>query len=142
MNAGRPSSLDGIPTLTEVVSWPDPAGDAAADSAVTAAAAGATAHAEPVPAAQAGAARPGTQQAFATAAVPTPLDEKQFSQRLLAEVQRQVELMLEVRLRESLAPVLSRAADAMVREARKELTSAMREVVSRAIAEESARRRS
>ena len=138
MNAGRPSSLESIPTLTEVVSWPEPAGDAAPDSAAavapSAAASGGPDRAEQPdgPAA--------ADQASAPAAAPVPLDEKQFSQRLLAEVQRQVELMLEVRLRES--PVLSRAADAMVREARKELTSAMREVVSRAIAEESARRRS
>ena len=35
--------------------------------------------------------------------------------------------MLEVRLREALAPILARAADALVRDARKELTAALRE---------------
>ena len=49
--------------------------------------------------------------------------------------------MLEVRLREALAPVLARVADALVRDARKELTTALRDVVARAVAEELARRR-
>ena len=60
--------------------------------------------------------------------------------RVLSDLQRQVDLVLEVRLRELLAPVLSRAADALIRDARKELTAAMRDAVSRAIAQELARR--
>ncbi|MDQ6628883.1 MAG: hypothetical protein M3Z29_10625 [Pseudomonadota bacterium] len=48
--------------------------------------------------------------------------------------------MLEVRLREVLAPLLARAADTLVRDARKELTAAMKDVVTRTIAEELARR--
>ena len=39
---------------------------------------------------------------------------------VLAEVQRQVELMLEYRVREVLTPLLNRAADTIVREARNE----------------------
>ena len=39
--------------------------------------------------------------------------------------------MLEVRLREALAPILARATDALVRDARKELTAAMRDIVAR-----------
>ena len=58
----------------------------------------------------------------------------QLTQRVLADLQRQVELMLEVRLREALAPILARATDALVRDARKELTAAMRDIVSRSIA--------
>ena len=111
--------------MTEVVSWPEPAVEVPAgesEQAETGAAAEVKAAGEP-------------------SVAPVLLDEKQFSQRLLAEVQRQVELMLEVRLREALAPILSRAADALVRDARKELTSAMRDVVSRSIAEELAKRR-
>ncbi len=60
--------------------------------------------------------------------------------RVLADLQRQVDLVLEVRLRELLTPILSRAADALIRDARKELTLAMRDTVSRAIAQELARR--
>lgn len=73
--------------------------------------------------------------ARAAAAKPTP-GEVQLTQRVLADVQRQVELMLEVRLREALAPVLARATDTLVRDARKELTAAMRDIVARAIAKE------
>ena len=58
------------------------------------------------------------------------------TQRVLADLQRQVELMLEVRLREALAPILARATDALVRDARKELTAAMRDIVARSIAQE------
>jgi len=48
--------------------------------------------------------------------------------------------MLEVRLREALAPILARATDALVRDARKELTAAMRDIVARSIASELGRR--
>jgi hypothetical protein len=64
----------------------------------------------------------------------------QLTQRVLADLQRQVELMLEVRLREALAPILARASDALVRDARKELTAAMRDIVARSIAKELGRR--
>jgi len=73
------------------------------------------------------------------AAAPTP-SEVQLTQRVLADLQRQVELMLEVRLREALAPILARATDALVRDARKELTAAMRDIVARSIARELGRR--
>jgi len=66
--------------------------------------------------------------------------EVQLTQRVLADLQRQVELMLEVRLREALAPILARATDSLVRDARKELTAAMRDIVARAIAKELGRR--
>ncbi len=64
----------------------------------------------------------------------------QLTQRVLADLQRQVELMLEVRLREALAPILARASDTLVRDAKKELTAAMRDIVSRSIARELGRR--
>jgi hypothetical protein len=75
-----------------------------------------------------------------TSVPPLALDEAQMMRRVLSDLQRQVDLVLEVRLRELLAPVLSRAADALIRDARKELTAAMRDAVSRAIAQELARR--
>jgi hypothetical protein len=75
----------------------------------------------------------------APSAKPSP-SEVQLTQRVLADLQRQVELMLEVRLREALAPILARATDTLVRDARKELTAAMRDIVSRAIAKELGRR--
>jgi len=75
----------------------------------------------------------------ATTAKASP-NEVLVTQRVLADLQRQVELMLEVRLREALAPILARASDALVRDARKELTAAMRDIVARSIARELGRR--
>jgi hypothetical protein len=82
---------------------------------------------------------PPTAAATKPGATPTPA-EVQLTQRVLADLQRQVELMLEVRLREALAPILARATDALVRDARKELTAAMRDIVTRSIARELGRR--
>lgn len=69
-------------------------------------------------------------------------DEQQLTQRILSDVQRQVDLMLEFRLREALAPVLAQLSEAIVREARAELASTLRDVVARAVAQEMARHRS
>lgn len=119
----RPPPPTRVPTLTEVVAIPEaPAASVAPVSAASVLAA-------PVLAAQ----MPAT-------AGRSP-DEDELVQRVLADVQRQVELMLEVKLREALAPVLTRATDALMREARNELASTLREVVARAVAQEIARHR-
>jgi len=80
------------------------------------------------------------------AAAPAPgasvLDEAQIAQRVLADVQRQIDGMLEFRLREALAPILHRTAEALVRELRQELSRTMRDVVARSVAQEVARNRS
>ena len=132
MSTGRPPPGT-IPTLTEVVSWP-------ATASVKA-----PAEPESTPELQ-----PAAEQASAPVADPQPtttatapaadIDEDALTRRILADVERQVDLMLEVRLREALAPVLTRATDTLVRDARKELTTAMRDVVARAVARELARR--
>ena len=83
-----------------------------------------------------GAQGPQTPAPAAKAGATPTASEVQLTQRVLADLQRQVELMLEVRLREALAPILARATDTLVRDARKELTAAMRDIVSRAIAKE------
>lgn len=76
---------------------------------------------------------------------PAPLavlpTEDQLTQRVLADIQRQVELMLDYRLREALAPLLARATDGLVRDARQELASTLRDVVARAVAQELSRHR-
>jgi hypothetical protein len=72
---------------------------------------------------------------------PLRLAEEQMIQGVLAEVQRQVELMLDYRLREVLTPLLNRAADGIVRDARTELASTLRDVVARAVAQELSRHR-
>ena len=115
-----------VPTLTEVVALPE-----------TPPAATGAALPSQVP--------PATPPAAAVPAVPAAparsVDEDELVQLVLADVQRQVELMLEVKLREALAPVLTRATDALMREARNELASTLREVVARAVAQEMARHR-
>lgn len=165
MSTARPPAGT-IPTLTEVVSWRDPAPAvepegvalpappvaapqvaapqvdrpqvaapvAAASSAVAAPAPSPSPASVPAPAAA-----PVAAPAPAKPAAPTHA-EVQLTQRVLADLQRQVELMLEVRLRETLAPILARASDALVRDARKELTAAMRDIVSRSIARELGKR--
>jgi hypothetical protein len=70
-----------------------------------------------------------------------PITEEQLVRQVLADVQRQIELMLEVRLRETLAPILARATDALLRDTRNQLSSTLHEVVSRAVAQELSRHR-
>ena len=124
MSTGRPPP-GSIPTLTEVVSWPavvPPAAAPAATSPVTAAPASA-----PEPALAPNPVAP------APAPVAPAIDALQLQDRVLADIQKQVDLMLEVRLREALAPALARATDALVRDARKELTSTLRDIVAKAV---------
>lgn len=106
MSSGRPPQ-GSIPTLTEVVSWPEVGGSA-----------------------------PAAAPAIAPVTAALPANEAQLAQRLLEEIQKQVDLMLEVRLREALAPVLVRATDALIRDARKELTAALRDIVDKSVARE------
>jgi len=122
MSTGPSVPPDRVPTLTEVVSWPEPTGSAQA--------ANAPAPVEP----EASAPR--------AASTPAPLNEEQLTQRVLIDLQRQMDLMLDYRLREILTPLLARAADGIVREARSELASTLRDVVERAVALELARHRS
>ena len=77
----------------------------------------------------------------AGAAQMLPVNDEQMIQRVLADVQRQVDLMIEYRLREILTPILTRAADSVIRDARNELASTLRDVVARAVAQELSRHR-
>jgi len=110
-----------VPTLTEVVDWPQ---------------SGST---PPAPAEEGNA--PGTPQVERRITAPMRMPEEQMVQRVLAEVQRQIDLTLEYRLREVLTPLLTRVADNVIREARGELASTLRDVVARAVAQELARHR-
>ena len=71
----------------------------------------------------------------------SPSAEEQLVQRVLGDVQRQVDLMLEQRLREALAPALARLTDALLRETRRELASTLQDLVARAVAQELSRHR-
>jgi hypothetical protein len=69
------------------------------------------------------------------------IDEAQLAQRVLGTLQKQVDSMIDFRLKEALAPILARHADALVRELREELSQTMRDVVSKAISQEMAKLR-
>jgi hypothetical protein len=84
----------------------------------------------------------GDELSVRQAAVPAVvINDDQIIQRVMLELQRQIDLMLEVRLREALLPVLARATDAIVLESRNELASTLRAVVSTAVTQELARHR-
>ena len=127
MNAtSGPPPPQRVPTLTEVVEWrgaPAPAAvpASASDSAVS----GSQAPGVAPPAAQA----------------PSPITDEALVQSVLNDLQRQLDLMLEYRLREALTPLLARATDQLAREARNELASTLRDMVERAVAQELARHR-
>lgn len=77
--------------------------------------------------------------------VPPPtalLSEQELARRVMTGLQRQVDLMLEVRMREALSPLLARLTDSLVREMRAELTSTLQDVVAKAVAQEAAKWRS
>ena len=118
----------GVPTLTEVVDW--------SDRAVPAQSTGS------MPPAEEAAGVDRTQVAVAS---PAPLaalpSESELTAQVLAEVQQQLDLMIEYRMREALTPLLARVADNLVRDARHELASTLREIVARAVAQELARHR-
>ena len=69
-----------------------------------------------------------------------PLGETELVQRVMLDMQRQIEQLLEVRLREALAPAVVRATDTLAREARKELTGALRDIATQAVRRELERR--
>jgi hypothetical protein len=120
MTTSKPAPPTRVPTLTEVVELAD-----------------ASAPAAPPPPAP-----PPPQQPFVErrASWP-PIQEEQIVQRVLSDLQRQIDLMLETRMRETLTPALTRATDALVRDLRHELASTLRDVVAHAVAQELARHR-
>lgn len=123
--SNAPLPPDRVPTLTEVVAWPQAQTTGDAQMRLPAV------EAQPAEADMLGAPMPTLR-----------LADEQMIQGVLVEVQRQVELVLDYRLREALTPLLTRATDAIVREARSELASTLRDVVARAVAQELARHRS
>ena len=125
----RPVPPGRVPTLTEVVRIAEPA--PAGTTMPTPDPDPAYARTEPAP-----------LQGLPVPAQSFPaLDEEALVQRVLADLQRQIDLMLEVKLREVLTPALTRATDALMREARTELASTLRDIVSRAVAQEISRHR-
>jgi hypothetical protein len=75
------------------------------------------------------------------AAIADGIDENELAQRVLADVQRQIDRMFEYRMRESVGPVFARLLDAFLIETREELNKTLHDVVRRAVAQELARHR-
>jgi hypothetical protein len=122
-----------LPVLTEVVDWPSEADvEAPADLPLVP-----VVPDEP-PTALAPPAAPGLPIAPAAA---ESEDARAIEDAVMAELQQRVDLMFEYRLREALAPTLARVTDLLIREAREEVALTLRDVVSRAVAQEIARRR-
>ena len=121
MSEHEPLPPQHVPTLTEVIDWPQAQQPAAPDAP----AALPRSSSDPL-------------AALPNEALP---NEAQLVQRVLADLQRQTDLMLDYRMREVLTPLLARATDNLIREARGELASALRDVVTRAVAQEMARHR-
>lgn len=125
-----------VPTLTEIVQLPD-GGDAPTVPAALAPLPG------PPPLAPPAASPAATLPApsLLPGALAAQRSEEELVERVLEDVQRQLELMLEVKMREVLTPVLNRASDQLVRDARSALASTLRDVVSRAVSQELQRHR-
>ena len=126
MSGGSALPPERVPTLTEVVAWPQAPAPQLRDAQIS------------LPAVEA---QPAEADMLGGAAPRLRVADEAMIQAVLVEVQRQVELMLDYRLREALTPLLNRAADNLVREARTELASTLRDVVARAVAQELARHR-
>ena len=124
MTVHRPAPSS-VPTLTEVVEmpWSKAQLQAAQPEAAMLVDAGA---------------EPASLQPGVVVSAPS---EEQIVQRVLLDLQRQIDLMLDYRLREALTPVLTRATDALVLEARHELASTLRDIVARSVAQEMSRHR-
>ncbi len=142
--AAAPSPPAAAPVPPAVAPVPPAATPAPMAAPTPAPAAAAAVAAAPAPAVAPSTAVPAATTAPSVAAVPAApalVSQDELARTVLADVQRQVDLMLDVRLREALAPVLARATDALIRDARKELTAALHDVVTRSVAQELARLR-
>jgi hypothetical protein len=61
------------------------------------------------------------------------IDEARVVQRVMADLDKQLDLMFEHRLREAVTPVLTRMTDTLVRELRNQLAANLREMVAKAV---------
>jgi len=123
-----PQTARGLPMLTEVIEAPAWAADSAIPEGAL------PSQAESV---YEDVVRPGA----VTVATAPAFDEAQCVERVLGDLQRHTDLMLEYRLREALAPLLAQFADSLVRDVRQELAATLRDVVARAVSQELSRRR-
>jgi hypothetical protein len=120
-----------VPVLTEVVVLPKAPPVAVVDEFPPLPVDRAFAETAPTPMGRAEPAAPPPPVPVAAAAA--SLDEARVVQRVLADLDKQLDLMFEHRLRESLSPVLARMTDSLVREMRTQLAANLREMVARAV---------
>ena len=126
-----------VPTLTEVVDFASPTIEAV-DEQVGAASTG-----DPKPPASIVEDLAGPKNIVPIhfpLAEPSLPSHDELTSKVLIDVQRQIDVMLEYRMREVLAPVVTRLTDALARDARAELALVLKEVVTRAVTEELSRR--
>lgn len=143
-----------VPTLTDVVGFdgaePVPPPDAV--DALTSVPAAPTAAVLPLRAMSALVAEPVARPAEADqhaalaahrmpAAPGAPIDEDALVQRVLVDVQRQVDRMFEFRVREAIGPAFARLLEGFLQETRHDLELTLSDVVRRAVAQELARHR-
>lgn len=69
------------------------------------------------------------------------VSEAQLTHKVLTDVQRQIDSMLDFRLRESMQPLLAQFTETLMQDLRDELSRTMRDVVTRAVAQEVAKLR-
>lgn len=79
--------------------------------------------------------RPEVQPLPSAPALPD-ITEAQLALRVLNVVQKQIDGMIDFRLKEAMAPILARHSEALVRDLREELSKTMSDVVARAVAQE------
>lgn len=132
-----------VPTLTEVVDWsPGLLTDVPSASTLPETAPSA-AFVDPATPWLAEADAPVAVAVDAVDAAPLapPIDEAALTQRILADLQRQVDLMLDHHLRVAMAPALNRLSQSLAESARDELASTLRDMVARAVSQELMRQR-
>lgn len=122
MNSPPPKPPQRVPTLTEVIS------DLPAQPTAPAA------PAEPQPPREA-------QLAPDALLAEVWLQESRIAARVIERLQPRIDVLFEHRLREALAPMVTRVCQAVADEARKELAHRLREAVEQAVNEELGRHR-
>lgn len=117
MNTPRALLPHQLPVLTEVVELPPGMPERSAESS-------------------------GPTDGGPAADLPPSGSEGELISRVMRELELQVDLMLETRLREILTPAIARATDQLMRETREDLAAMLGEILSRAVVQELSRPRS
>lgn len=123
-----------VPTLTEVVEWAPAVQSALHDDVPSL-------HDElPASSDMAWPAESATLADAPSASI-MPIDEAQLTQRILEQIEQQLDIMFSERLSPLMVAVLDRAADELAAHARNELASTLQGIVRQAVSQELAQRR-